>query len=429
MSSAATIANSVPEARLELPLAARVANSEDLMIGRSPKPKTSASSPRSAMKEKNAAKLRDNAVTMQLSKTKMCAFFERGKCASANCRYAHSASELRLAPNMQKTKLCRAFLSGECNDENCYFAHGETDLRVTEGIYKTQICNFFERGYCKKGDRCNHAHGLVDLRPAAPTAATPGKMSPSSQSTFSGPGTSVKSSQSRRSPLPLSELLVIDAEANAGYSPSYSTIPPTPTKSVTELAQMAFSPIHSSPLWAQYGMQSLSPMGALAPVNDLASMWPPPRDAVDILVQDQRMSPTNLMYSMDMMEPRVDLMGPPQHTPGPPPQHTPKKIHHMAPSPPHRPAPGLLEPFGISPPRGLAAPTAEPFTAPPVMCAPGLEEPTVAPRTPGIEAAAPRDPLMLNLSERLASLDAVVLGLGNDIAAIKSDPRATLHRI
>merc|ERR1719215_1933524 len=101
----------------------------------------------------------------------------------------------------------------------------------------------------------------------------------------------------------------------------------------------------------------------------------------------------------------------------------------MAPSAPHRPAPGLLEPFDISPPRGLAAPTVEPFTASPVICAPGLDEPTVAPRTPGIEAAAPRDPLMRNLSERLASLDAGILGLGNDIAAIKSDPRTTLHRI
>merc|ERR1719443_621211 len=225
------------------------------------------------MKEKNPkSALRDNAVTVQLTKTKMCAFFQRGKCASENCRYAHSAVELRSAPNLQKTKLCRAFLNGECNNENCFFAHGEADLRVTEGIYKTQICNFFERGYCKKGDRCNHAHGVNDLRPPTPVATTP--MSKTSPSSSQGTG---RSSQTRRSPLPLSELLVIDSEANANYSPSYHTIPPTPTKSVTELAQLAFSPVHSSPLWSQYGMQSLSPMGALAPVNDLASMWPPPR--------------------------------------------------------------------------------------------------------------------------------------------------------
>merc|ERR1719199_2149284 len=231
-----------PGSPLDLSLPARAALSAskaESKIGRSPMPKVNVatSSPRSSIKEKAAAKVRDNAVTMQLTKTKMCAFFERGKCASSNCRYAHSQSELRLPPNLQKTKLCRAFLSGGCNDENCFYAHGETDLRVTEGIYKTQICNFFERGYCKKGERCNHAHGAHDLRPPSSTASTPmAKTSPSSQGTG-------KSAQSRRSPLPLSELLVIDPEANSnfGMSPSYSTIPPTPTKSVTELAQMPFS--------------------------------------------------------------------------------------------------------------------------------------------------------------------------------------------
>merc|ERR1719487_542864 len=151
---------------------------------------------------------------MQLSKTKMCAFFERGKCASTNCRYAHSAAELRPPPNLQKTKLCRMFLAGGCNDENCFFAHGESDLRVTEGIYKTQICNFFERGYCKKGDRCNHAHGNNDLRPPTPStvATTPlSKMSPSSSQG--------DSSRPRRSPLPLSELLIIDSDANTNLMP------------------------------------------------------------------------------------------------------------------------------------------------------------------------------------------------------------------
>jgi len=52
----------------------------------------------------------------------------------------------------------------------------------------------------------------------------------------------------------------------------------------------------------------------------------------------------------------------------------------------------------------------------------------MAPRTLGLEPGSPHG-LMLNLSERLAKLDAVVLGLGNDIAAIKSDPKAKLHRI
>lgn len=371
-----------------------------------PKVATSVSSPLSSIKEKNT-KLRDNAVTMQLTKTKMCAFFERGKCASTNCRYAHSASELRMPPNLQKTKLCRAFLSSGCTDENCFFAHGESDLRVTEGIYKTQICNFFERGYCKKGDRCNHAHGSVDLRPATPAAASPlGKTSPSS---FLG-----ESSRSRRSPLPLSELLVIDSEANMmGLSPAYGGIPPTPTKSVTELAQLAFSPAHSSPFFGGYGgaapcVLPLSPIGALAPMNDMASMWAP-RDAVDMLVQDPYVSPaTNLMYTMDVMEPRMDLLEQQLC------DHTPQKtleLLSLEPSPSHRPAPGLVEPPRSAPARGPSA----------------VEQLCSSP--PGLEPAAEaRDPLMVNLSERLASLDAVVLSLGNDIAAIKSDPKR-LHRI
>lgn len=55
------------------------------------------------------------------------------------------------------------------------FAHGDSDLRVTAGIYKTQICNFYERGHCKKGDRCNHAHGDADLRPMMSPQKTPVK--------------------------------------------------------------------------------------------------------------------------------------------------------------------------------------------------------------------------------------------------------------
>lgn len=401
----------------------------------------------------------DNAVVMQLVKTKMCAFFERGKCASANCRYAHSATELRSSPNLQKTKLCRAFLNGGCNvGENCGFAHGEGDLRVTHGIYKTQICNFYERGYCKKGDRCNHAHGGIDLRPATPSTAatTPlGKMSPSS--------TGGDSTKPRRSPLPLSELLVIDSEANS--TPQYGMVPPTPTKSVTELAQMAYSPAHSPPMWAQYGMHPLSPMGGVGPVSDLSAMWPP-RDAVDMLVQDPNqhmllspqhhhmgmsphhmgMSPlsTNMMYSMDTMDHSVEAMMEHQLM-----EHsTPARALELVSLDPRTTPPGLAMPPTGTPPRHHATTPCAPtmlggyaFTEPPRQppsamllsaatsspAPPGLEEPQAPQPPPAGEAQ--RDPLMVNLSERLASLDAVVMGLGSDIASFKSDPSKKLHRI
>lgn len=69
---------------------------------------------------------RDTTVAFQLAKTKLCAFFERGKCSSTTCRYAHSMEELRQPPNLQKTKLCKDFLQGSCEmGENCSYAHGE----------------------------------------------------------------------------------------------------------------------------------------------------------------------------------------------------------------------------------------------------------------------------------------------------------------
>jgi hypothetical protein len=226
----------------------------------------------SLARERNAQKSRDNAVMLQLTKTKMCAFFERGKCASNNCRYAHSADELRSPPNLQKTKLCRAFMQGSCQDESCSFAHGDGDLRVTAGIYKTQMCNFFERGYCKKGDRCNHAHGSVDIRP--PATATPGG-----------------GERPPRSALPLAELLA-DAETSR---PSQ----PTPTKSVTELASLAFSPMPQSPLWAQYGMPGPLPLSPLGAAGDpRMALWS--RDPIDMLV-DKRVNKENEMpYGLAM---------------------------------------------------------------------------------------------------------------------------------
>jgi len=221
-------------------------------------------------KDRSAGKnaQRDTAVVLQLTKTKMCAFFERGKCASTTCKYAHSADEIRKPPNLQKTKLCKAFLQGNCQQgENCFFAHGEGDLRVTEGIYKTQICNFYEHGYCKKGERCNHAHGAADLRPARGLAknSTPLKAAINANAEKAAFQQHQEQQQQRqqqhiqqqqhpmlRSPLPLAELLV-DSEVRV---PSYCGqqqhhMEATPTKSVaSDLASsLAFSPpARASPL-------------------------------------------------------------------------------------------------------------------------------------------------------------------------------------
>jgi hypothetical protein len=107
-------------------------------------------------------------------KTKMCYFFEQGKCDSTACSFAHSKDELRAQPTLQKTKICKAWQGGHCDrGSECTFAHGESELRVTEGIYKTQMCHFFERGRCLKGARCNHAHGPGDMQSCKVPGAVP----------------------------------------------------------------------------------------------------------------------------------------------------------------------------------------------------------------------------------------------------------------
>lgn len=417
---------------IELPVAAlTVAN------GRTPKSKsliTDAPSPGSSTKEKlHKSSKSENAVANQLTKTKMCCFFERGKCASQNCRYAHSVDELRSAPNLQKTKLCRAFLAGGCNDENCFYAHGEIDLRVTEGIYKTQICNFFERGYCKKGDRCNHAHGVNDLRPLTPSANSNSTPMSKTSSTPTG----CETSRVRRSPLPLAELLV-DSEGRVDSGHFVNTIPPTPTKSVTELASLAFSPMPSSPLWGQY---PYSPVSSLAPISDMCSMWPV-RDPVEMLV-DQHAgahmgTATNLLYAMDALDTpagpaalgRLEQHFSEQQTPEKEADLSPLGTTLLSTEAPRSAPPGIGGAPGLTPVSTVESRTLgfTPLSSSETR-APGLTPmSTAGPQAAEVTEEKPRDPLMLNLNDRLASLDAIVQCLSNDIADIRSDPK-TLHRI
>lgn len=432
---------------VESPTPSKANAGRESKIGRSPKPKatppaTGSPSPtQSSAKEKADKKAKDNAVTQQLTKTKMCAFFERGKCASLNCRYAHSSDELRTAPNLQKTKLCRSFLQGGCNDENCPFAHGDCDLRVTEGIYKTQICNFYERGYCKKGDRCNHAHGSVDLRPTTPSASTPHSKTSTASTTASA-----ESTRPRRNPLPLAELLV-DSEGN------FNTIPPTPTKSVTELASLAFSPMPSSPLW-QYGVRPSSPVSTLSAVSSalgaagapgdlVRAMWPP-RDPVDVLVDQHSRSPqqSSLMYGLDSERPFGHLSGsvtsdiwlsPPEHRAPPTSVDAASPVSAVS-SPPPVAAPSLAAPTTPAPPAApamaMTTPTPPPPTPPPPPPPAANCKPTVTEQP--VERPLEPDLALADLSEKLASLDGVMRDLSKDIADLRNtDNRSDrrLHRI
>mmetsp|Transcript_59574 Transcript_59574/g.141754 ORF Transcript_59574/g.141754 Transcript_59574/m.141754 type:complete len:391 (+) Transcript_59574:121-1293(+) len=242
---------------------------------------------------KDKSKGKDSAVTKQLTKTKMCAFYLRGKCASQTCRYAHSFTELKAAPNLQKTKLCKAYMQGECSDENCTFAHGEGDLRVTEGIYKTQMCNFWERGYCKKGERCNHAHGLQDLRPmsAGSTPTSENSVCDTSNLRLQDGQTPLRE---RRNQLVLSEIL--DNARNLTPQPptpikAEQPLIVEPIKSVTEILSQALSPpaVPASP-WQHGLLGHTLAMGTPSPspamFGDAHQQWLP--DPVDMLVGPER---------------------------------------------------------------------------------------------------------------------------------------------
>jgi len=246
-------------------------------------------------------------VTKQLTKTKMCAFYLRGKCASQTCRYAHSFSELKAAPNLQKTKLCKLHIQGECHDENCTFAHGEGDLRVTEGIYKTQMCNFWERGYCKKGDRCNHAHGPNDLRSSTSATSSPTSENAPSEALPKGLEGQTPMRE-RRNQLVLSEILD-NARNLTPQPPTPMKAEPQqplvePIKSVTEILSQAFSPtpVPASPLYPGLLGHALA-LSTPSPGLFGEQRKPWTLEPVDMLVGPERRQPLPLSTAVPTAQP------------------------------------------------------------------------------------------------------------------------------
>lgn len=119
-------------------------------------------------------------LTVKMRKTKMCEFYEEGRCKyGKDCAFAHDESELKEAPDLRKTRICRTFATGKCNDKSCKFAHGAEELRAqeTDIAYKTALCSWFEKGKCASGDQCRFAHGESELReePQAISALAAGK--------------------------------------------------------------------------------------------------------------------------------------------------------------------------------------------------------------------------------------------------------------
>ncbi|CBZ54231.1 putative zinc finger (CCCH type) protein [Neospora caninum Liverpool] len=92
------------------------------------------------------------------------------------CRYAHSATELRPPPQLDKTMICASVKAGKVCSRGaaCTFAHWRGELRQTINHYKTNMCRNWQLGRCSKPNTCNHAHGEEELSFYRRLAATRG---------------------------------------------------------------------------------------------------------------------------------------------------------------------------------------------------------------------------------------------------------------
>mmetsp|Transcript_26031 Transcript_26031/g.69201 ORF Transcript_26031/g.69201 Transcript_26031/m.69201 type:complete len:502 (-) Transcript_26031:386-1891(-) len=70
-------------------------------------------------------------LTEMCTKTKLCTFFLKGACGrGGQCKFAHSADELKALPDLRCTKLCPVQArTGSCSVKGCAFAHDRAQLR------------------------------------------------------------------------------------------------------------------------------------------------------------------------------------------------------------------------------------------------------------------------------------------------------------
>lgn len=102
-----------------------------------------------------------------MKKTKMCSFWQEGKCTRGNkCTFAHGDTDKATAPDLRKTALCQKYTRGQCplRSEDCNFAHGEDEVRNIGVCFKTKICQGWQNGRCPHGSACKFAHGKEELK-------------------------------------------------------------------------------------------------------------------------------------------------------------------------------------------------------------------------------------------------------------------------
>jgi len=77
--------------------------------------------------------LPQRALRNKFHKTKLCNFFQNGRCTKhRSCNFAHAREELSDLPDLRQTKLCPAVLEdgGECAVTDCNFAHSPSEVRA-----------------------------------------------------------------------------------------------------------------------------------------------------------------------------------------------------------------------------------------------------------------------------------------------------------
>ena len=82
---------------------------------------------------KKAVEVPSQCDTSHLEYTAMCSFYAIGKCLRGeNCKFAHSALQIRQKPDLTRTSLCHDFMrKRSCkNGDNCRYAHGEKELQL-----------------------------------------------------------------------------------------------------------------------------------------------------------------------------------------------------------------------------------------------------------------------------------------------------------
>merc|ERR1719414_2275006 len=84
-------------------------------------------------------------------KTQACRYFAKGVCrAGVACRFAHGTEDLNILPDLSCTKLCPVLArTGRCAKAECSYAHRREELRLVKLQCRSQALASPSRGPCE----------------------------------------------------------------------------------------------------------------------------------------------------------------------------------------------------------------------------------------------------------------------------------------